>query len=163
MSRCVARGLPGVDRTENEGFFGRRGGGRRPSGVQGASRSSILPGMPDRTTTARMTHDELVELSDLNFADAFRDLSRRAGGPVLDEDGLMLYTGGHPLPVLVNGLMRTDRRLDAPAVLARARAFFAERRRGFTVIIRPHAGDADLAAAAAAAGLGAMGDMPAMV
>jgi hypothetical protein len=45
---------------------------------------------------------------------------------------------------------------------SRARAFFAARGRGFTVLTRAHA-DADLAAAAAAAGLVAMGEMPAMM
>ena len=109
-----------------------------------------------------MTNAELVQLSDLNYAEALRDLSRRAGGAVLDEDGLLLFTGGHALPVLANGAMRTERRLSAPEVLARARAFFGERGRGFTVLIRAHA-DADLAAAAAEAGLLAMGDLPAMV
>jgi hypothetical protein len=109
-----------------------------------------------------MTRDELVELSDLNYAEAMRDLSRRAGGAVLDEDGLLLFTGGHSLPVLANAVMRTERRLDAPEVLARARKFFGARGRGFTVLVRAHA-DADLAAAAANAGLLALGEMPAMV
>lgn len=109
-----------------------------------------------------MTTEELVELSDLNFAEAFRDLSRRAGGVVHDADGLMLYTGGHALPVLANGVMRTGAGLDAVEALARARTFFASHGRGFTVLVRAHA-DADLAAAAAEAGLVAMGDMPAMV
>ncbi len=109
-----------------------------------------------------MTHAELVELSDLNYAEAMRDLSRRAGGAVLDEDGLLLFTGGHPLPVLANAAMRTDRRLGAADTLERARAFFDARGRGFTILIRAHA-DADLAAAAAQAGLVAFGEMPAMV
>ena len=109
-----------------------------------------------------MTRDELMELSDLNYAEAMRDLSRRAGGAVLDEDGLLLFTGGHPLPVLANAAMRTDRRLGAADALERARAFFAARGRGFTILIRAHA-DADLAAAAAQAGLVAFGEMPAMV
>ena len=109
-----------------------------------------------------MTRDELVELSDLNYAEAMRDLSRRAGGTVLDEDGLLLFTGGHPLPVLANATMRTERRLGAAEVLKRARAFFGARGRGFTVLVRAHA-DADLAAAAADAGLLAMGELPAMV
>jgi ribosomal protein S18 acetylase RimI-like enzyme len=109
-----------------------------------------------------MTREELIELSDLNFAEAMRDLSRRAGGTVHDDDGLLLFAGGHRLPVLVNGLMRTEPVLDAAEVLARARAFFAARGRGFTVLIRAHA-DADLAAVAAAGGLVAMGEMPAMM
>jgi ribosomal protein S18 acetylase RimI-like enzyme len=109
-----------------------------------------------------MTSAELIELSDLNFWEATRELSRRAGGAVLDEDGLLLYAGGHPLPVLANGVFRSDPRVSAADTLARARAFFARRRRGFTVLVRAHA-DADLRDAATAEGLLPMGDMPAMV
>jgi len=109
-----------------------------------------------------MTAADLIELSDLNYAEAMRDLSRRAGGVVHDEEGLVLFAGGHPLPVLANGVMRTDSRLGAASVLARARRFFAAQRRGFTVLIRAHA-DGDLAAAAAEAGLLGLGEMPAMV
>ncbi len=109
-----------------------------------------------------MTSDELIELSDLNYAEAMRDLSRRAGGVVLDEDGLVLFAGGHSLPVLANGVMRMRSRLAAADVLARSRRFFAAQGRGFTVLIRAHA-DADLAAAAQEAGLLMLGEMPAMV
>ena len=105
---------------------------------------------------------EIIECADLNFAEAMRDLSRRAGGVVHDEDGLVLFAGGHPLPVLANGAMRTRSRLAAGDVLTRTREFFAAHGRGFTVLIRAHA-DADLAAAATDAGLIALGDMPAMV
>ena len=50
----------------------------------------------------------LAVLSDLNFAESTRDLSRRSGGAVFDEDGLLLWAGAHDLPVIVNGVMRTD-------------------------------------------------------
>jgi hypothetical protein len=114
-----------------------------------------------------MRHDELhrqelIELCDLNFAEANRELARRAGGAVLDEDGLLLFAGNHPLPVLVNAALRTGADADAASVLRRAEAFFAARRRGYTVLVRAHADD-DLAAAAAAAGLHAAGNSPAMV
>ena len=105
---------------------------------------------------------DLVLLSDLNYAEAFRELTRRARGVVHDEDGLFLYAGPHELPVLQNGVMRTDARLAAGAVLERARDFFRPRGRGFSVICRAHA-DADLAAAAADAGLPRFGQSPGMV
>jgi hypothetical protein len=54
-----------------------------------------------------MRREELIELSDLNYAEANRELSRRAGGTVLDADDLLLFAGGHPLPVLCNAVMRT--------------------------------------------------------
>jgi len=104
----------------------------------------------------------LIELCDLNYVEAMRELTRRAGGTVVDEDGLMLYAGVHPLPVLVNGVMRTSDRLDATAVLARADAFFGARGRGFTIAARAHA-DEDLVRAAGAAGLNSYGSPPAMV
>src|SRR5262245_54354946 len=109
-----------------------------------------------------MTRDELILLSDLNMAEAFRDMSRRAGGSVLDEDGLLLWAGGHPLPVLSNGAMRLTPKLPAAAVLERADRFFGARRRGYTLMVRAHA-DPDLSAAAAAAEFASFGDAPAMV
>jgi hypothetical protein len=108
-----------------------------------------------------VTKDELIELSDLNFAESFREQSRRAGGAVHDEDGLLLWSGATDLPVLMNGAIRTDARLGPEDVLSRARAFFAPRRRGFSVIVRAHA-DADLRAALER-GAAAFGDAPGMV
>ena len=104
----------------------------------------------------------LVELSDLNHVEANRELARRAGGVVLDEDGLTCWAGAHPLPVLANAVMRTDRRVRAPVVLERARRFFAAHRRGFSVILCG-AADADLAPVCEAAGMLRMGDSPGMV
>lgn len=104
----------------------------------------------------------LLQLSDLNYAEALRELARRSGGIVHDQDGLMLYTSVHPFPVLSNGAFRTDATLSADAVLGRARDFFARHERGYTIQIRAHA-DADLRAAAEGAGLLQMGDLPAMV
>ncbi|HJQ83977.1 MAG TPA: GNAT family N-acetyltransferase [Candidatus Binatia bacterium] len=104
----------------------------------------------------------LIELSDLNYTEAMRELTRRAGGAVLDEDGLMFYAGAHPLPVLANGVMRTGAGPDAATVLARADRFFGARGRGYTAIVRAHA-DADLEAAATAAGYNNFGSTPAMV
>ena len=109
-----------------------------------------------------MRDEERIELCDLNFAEANRELSRRAGGATHDEDGLLLYAGGNDLPVLINGAFRTASLLGPEEVLARANAFFAPRRRGYSVLIRLHA-DADLAAAAETAGLQKFGEPPAMV
>jgi len=114
-----------------------------------------------------MRHDEirrreLIELCDLNYTEANRELARRAGGVVHDEDGLMLYAGNHPLPVLVNGVVRTATRITPADLLARADGFFGARGRGYSVLTRAHA-DEDLAAAATAAGYFASGNSPAMV
>ncbi|MDX2167636.1 MAG: GNAT family N-acetyltransferase [Deltaproteobacteria bacterium] len=109
-----------------------------------------------------MTDDERRELSDLNYAEASREMARRAGGAVLDEGGVLLFAGGDALPVLINGAMRTDPRVAPAEVLARARHFFAPRRRGFSVIARAHV-DADLQEACTTAGLIAFGQAPGMV
>ena len=108
----------------------------------------------DRTT--------LVLLSDLNYAEANRELTRRAGGTVLDEEGLVCWAGAHPRPVLVNGCMRTTDALAPADVLARARRFFAPRRRGFSVVLRGDR-DADLAPACDEAGMARMDDTRGMV
>src|SRR5262249_36781387 len=85
----------------------------------------------------------------------------RARGSVFDEEGLLLWAGGHPLPVLANGAMRLTPTMTAAAVIERADRFFGARRRGYTLMVRAHA-DPDLAAAAAAAGFASFGDAPAM-
>lgn len=109
-----------------------------------------------------MTDDELRELSDLNYAEAIREMTRRSGGAVLDEGGVLLAAGGHALPVLVNAAMRLDPGVPPGEVLRCARRFFAPRRRGFSVVARAHV-DADLQEACAAAGLAAFGAAPGMV
>jgi hypothetical protein len=105
---------------------------------------------------------ELVALSDLNYAESMRELTRRSGGTVHDEDGILLYAGPHPMPVLLNGVMLTAERVPVDEVLTRARSFFASRARGFSVLVRAHV-DAELRAAATAAGFVAIGEAPAMV
>jgi hypothetical protein len=109
-----------------------------------------------------MRTDELLELSDLNYAEASREMARRSGGAVLDEGGVLLAAGGHALPVLVNGAMRLDPSVAPAEVLDRARRFFAPRQRGFSIIARAHV-DADLQAACAEAGLATFGAAPGMV
>jgi hypothetical protein len=108
-----------------------------------------------------MTDGELVHLADLNHDEAYRELTRRAGGVVLDEGGVTCWAGADPLPVLANAAVRTRRDVPPATVLERARTFFATHGRGFSVILHG-AADADLAAACEAAGLAKMGDSPGM-
>jgi len=109
-----------------------------------------------------MRTDELIELADLNYAESLREMTRRSGGAVLDEGGVLLVAGGHALPVLINAAMRLDPRVAPAEVLQRARRFFAPRQRGFSVIERAHR-DADLRAACVDAGLAELGSAPGMV
>jgi hypothetical protein len=109
-----------------------------------------------------VTDEERILLSDLNYAEALRELTRRAGGVVHDEDGVLCYAGVDSYPVLMNGAMRTGSGPPAAVVLERARAFFARRGRGYTVCVRAHA-DTDLREAGERAGLTPIGDGPGMV
>lgn len=109
-----------------------------------------------------MTPADALLRADLNYAEAQREFTRRGGGVVLDEGGVLCFAGGHPMPVLVNGVIRIDPQVTADEVLARARSFFRVHRRGFSVLMRGSP-DADLGAAAEAAGMVAMGDPPGMI
>lgn len=104
----------------------------------------------------------LVELADLNHAEANRELTRRAGGTVLDADGLTCWAGAHPLPVLANAVVRTGSDVPAVRVIEQARRFFGARGRGFSVILQGER-DADLRPVCEAAGLVQLGDSPGMV
>jgi ribosomal protein S18 acetylase RimI-like enzyme len=110
-----------------------------------------------------MTREELIELCDLNYAESNRELARRSGGVVHDEDGLLLFVNAANLPVLFTAAMRYDDRLDAREAVARANAFFAARGRGYSVILRGRERDEDLRAAAADAGMSPFGEPPGMV
>lgn len=110
-----------------------------------------------------MTHEELVQLADLNFWEAYRDMTRRSQAGVLwEENGLLLHAGGHPTRAIINGAKRTDVSLPAGEVLARADAFFRARGHGYTVTIRAHA-DQDLEQAVCAAGFTLALELPVLV
>lgn len=115
--------------------------------------SLVPPPLSDRT---------LVALADLNHHEAYRELTRRAGGIVLDDGGITCWAGVHPLPVLANAVVRTDPRVAARDVLVRGQRFFLEHRRGFSVILSGEA-DADLRPVCEAAGLTLTGASPGMV
>lgn len=105
-----------------------------------------------------MTHDSRTELALRSHVDFFREVSDRApGGDAREGDGLLLYAGPHPLPVLVNGAIRTDADLEAAEVLDRARAFFGDRQRGFSIYGLVGRDD-DLIEAADAAGMTSFND-----
>lgn len=94
---------------------------------------------------------EVAFLSNLEY---FRELTRRSGGVVHDEEGVTCFASPHPLPFLVNGAFRTDPAASPNSVLDRAQDFFATLGRG--VELTALAGrDDDLISAAVAAGFGA--------
>jgi len=106
--------------------------------------------------------DELA-LADLNFAEMCRGMSRNAGGGVLEVDGLVMWSGTHPSPALINGLIRTrDARPSANAVFDLADRWFGEVGHKYSVHARVGKDD-DLENAAKERGLAHMLDLPVMV
>ena len=109
-----------------------------------------------------MTVDQLA-LADLNFAEMCRGITRNAGGRVLEVDGLLMWSGTHPSPALINGLIRTrDARPPAGEVFDLADRWFGEVGHGYSVHVRVGKDD-DLEAAATERGLERMLDLPVMV
>jgi GNAT superfamily N-acetyltransferase len=100
-----------------------------------------------------VTRDELIERGDANLVAYLRHLACTAkGGGVSEDDGLLLFAGGHNYPgTYTNGAIRTNAGVAPAELIERATAFFAPRRRGYAVWVRDHA-DADLEEAVRAAG-----------
>jgi hypothetical protein len=93
-----------------------------------------------------------LALGDRNLADYVSLLATAAGGEAQEADGLVLFAGVHAYPgTHTNGLLRLDDGPPADEALARADAFFAARRRSYTVWIREDV-DADLEALVRARG-----------
>ena len=109
-----------------------------------------------------MEQTHLLELTHRSLAEAMREITRRSHGAVHEEKGLLLYASGPPDPVLWNGALRTDPGLAAADIVARARDFFGERRRGFTLHTMDCL-DADIDAVMKSAGRAPDSDSPEMI
>ena len=110
-----------------------------------------------------MTTVDDLALADLNFAEMCRGISRAAGGRVLDVDGLVMWSGTHPSPALINGLIRTGGvRPLAAEIFELADRWFGEVGHAYSVHVRVGKDD-DLEAAAKERGLERMLDLPVMV
>lgn len=101
----------------------------------------------------------------LNLVDSSRQLFELdPGASVEREDGWLFGAGSPEHPVISNAAFRIDDNVDAEEFVARAKSFFGERDRGFSVWVRgEEPEDRDLDAAAAAAGLQQVYAMPEMV
>src|ERR1017187_9651969 len=64
-------------------------------------------------------------------------------GSFEESDGFLACAGGSWVPVNCNGAFRTDVALPAAELIARADAFFARRKRGYTIKVRDNGEDAD--------------------
>src|SRR3954451_22811403 len=76
---------------------------------------------------------DLARSSALNEQELWREMVRWSGGRILEEGGVLLVSG--PSSYL-RVAIRSDRRIDAAAVLARATEFFAAEPTGFIVLVR---------------------------
>jgi ribosomal protein S18 acetylase RimI-like enzyme len=79
-------------------------------------------------------------------------------GSFEEDGGVLSYAGGSWIPVNCNGAFRTDESVPAADLIGHADAFFARRKRGYTVKIRDTGQDTDLEARCADAGLVAFGE-----
>lgn len=110
-----------------------------------------------------MDREELLELSDLNLAESYREVSR--WGPHTDMaevEDILLVSGARSFPA-VNFSMRVGKtvRSSADEFMSRAKEFFAARKRGFSIIVRGHA-DYDLLERCKALGLYQVANSPGM-
>jgi ribosomal protein S18 acetylase RimI-like enzyme len=106
----------------------------------------------------------LHDLADANLIEATREHARwQEPCECVEEGGVLMVAGANALPLAFrNCVARVDTSVPAREVLERAREFFARRRRGFVVLLGAKR-DADLDAAAVAAGLAHVSDLPCML
>jgi ribosomal protein S18 acetylase RimI-like enzyme len=111
---------------------------------------------PSRADTSGADEARLAYATLIAYSRATTTWCRR--GSFEEDGGVLSYAGGSWIPVNCNGAFRLDDAVPAAEMLARADAFFARRKRGYTVKIRDTGQDDDLAAVCAAEGLVAVGE-----
>jgi hypothetical protein len=101
----------------------------------------------------------------LNLVDSSRLFYELDSGATIEaEPGWLFGAGSASHPVISNAAFRRDDEVDATDFIARARAFFATRKRDFSIWVRAgQQEDEDLAEAAEAAGFQAVFEMPEML
>jgi len=106
-----------------------------------------------------MSDENEVRLGHENLIAYIRATTQWASkGSIHDENGALLYAGGSWIPVVGNGAFRTDDALEPDNLVAQADAFFARRKRGYSIKVRDNGLDDDLRAACESHGLPAFGD-----
>jgi GNAT superfamily N-acetyltransferase len=109
--------------------------------------------------------EQLRTLAHLNLVDSSRQLFELDPGARIEaREGWLLGAGRSTHPAISNAAFRIDDGVDPAELLERARAFFDELERGFSVWVRGDtAEDRDLVAVAETAGLQQVFEMPEMV
>lgn len=107
--------------------------------------------------------DPLLPFADANLVESVREFARwQKGGEMTERDGVLLISGTTRFPVVSNAALRLDPRLPPQFLLDTALGYFRERRRGFTIWVRPEVDD-DVVPAAFAAGFLEISSSPWMV
>jgi Acetyltransferase (GNAT) domain len=112
-----------------------------------------------------MTDDTEVRLGHLNLIAYSRAVTQWSSrGSIHEDGGTLLFAGGSWIPAVGNGAFRTDDAVSPAALITQADAFFARRKRGYSVKVRDTGQDADLQAACEEAGLVIFGEpVPQMI
>lgn len=98
-----------------------------------------------------MSHP-LFPLIDANLVESVREFARwQQGGEIVERDGVLLVAGTTRFPVVSNAALRLDPEVAPASMLETVFGYFRDRRRGFTIWIRPRI-DEDVEAAARGAG-----------
>jgi hypothetical protein len=106
-----------------------------------------------------MADEEQVRLGHQNLISYNRAATHWAGkGSIHQGGGVLLCAGGSWIPVVGNGAFCTDDSLEPSKLLDLADAFFARRKRGYSVKVRDTGQDAGLQTACEEHGLAAFGD-----
>jgi ribosomal protein S18 acetylase RimI-like enzyme len=87
-----------------------------------------------------MNQEELLQLSDLNLAESYREISRWNPNTDMAERGDILFVSGAGTFPAINFVIRVgDKpRSSADILIERAKEFFAARKRSFSIIVREH-------------------------
>jgi hypothetical protein len=123
-------------------------------GAQGGMADRDAP--PSRASTSGGDEARLAYATLIAYSRATTTWCRR--GSFEEDGGVLSYAGGSWIPVNCNGAFRLDDSVPAAELIDRADAFFARRKRGYTVKIRDTGQDDDLATVCAAEGLVAVGE-----
>lgn len=107
---------------------------------------------------------DLLRLADLNLAESYREMARwHAHTEIVERDSTLMTCGPDSFPALSFAMRAAaDARPAAADFLRIAKAFFAERKRAFSIRVRSHV-DADLSEACEGLGLRCVFDSPGMV
>jgi hypothetical protein len=107
--------------------------------------------------------EPMLPLIDVNLVESVREFARwQKGGELVEREGVLLVAGTTRFPVVSNAALRLDRQIPAERVLSIARDYFDERRRRYTIWVRPEIDD-DVDALATASGFLEVSSTPWMV